>query len=211
MLLWLALLAAGPAAAAAGAEPPCAQERLLYVPVEAVAEPLGLRGETRAQHLDRRFGAGKWKRDEAGAVVRIAPPSAAPAAPFEVQISEPPGMTLVRAQVIAEARLSYRDGSGTLSEIYGYREVGDLLLTPGANTVIRVPRTVFREQGALLVAVTLAGGGGEDGGAPPPPPVHVAAAPVREAASSCVCCVYVPDRFTAIRLNRPRQRTVESP
>jgi hypothetical protein len=206
ILMGLGLIAAITATKAAEPLPACPAERLLYVPIETVSEPLGLRGETRAQYLDRRYGAGKWQLDENGAVVTIASPAPGAEAPFEVRIVEPPGMALERAEVIVEARLLFRDHDGRLSEIHGHREAGSFRLESGADAALRVPRALFKEPGALLVAVSLAGGG--DGGSPP---VHVAVVPVGEAASSCQCCVYVPDRFTAIRLNRSRNRAVEGP
>lgn len=101
--------------------------------------------------------------------------------------------------MIVEARIAYRGADGRVTEIYGHREAASYRLTPGADAAIRVPPGLFKEAGgALLVAVTLAGGGEEDR----PPPVRVAVAAVPQPASACACCVYVEDRFSAIRLNR---------
>lgn len=191
LLAGLVLLFSG---GAAGADQPCPEVRTLYIAVETAAEPLGLRGETRRQYLDRRYGAGKWRPDEDG-LVRFTPPGSADV-PIRVSVAAPQeGAALARADVIVEARLDFIDEAEHQTVIYGHRETASYPLTPGTDAEISVPWSLFKEPGALLVAVALTGGGEPLG-----PRVIVQALPVEPA--SCERRVYAKDRFTAIRLNR---------
>lgn len=96
--------------------------------------------------------------------------------------------------MIVEARLDITDAAERRTVVYGHRETASHLLTPGTNAEISVPRGLFKEPGALLVAVAL--GVSEPGGST----VVVQALPVEPA--PCEQRVYVKDRFTTIRLNR---------
>jgi len=170
----------------------CAPDDALYIAIDAVRESLGVKGESRKRYLDRVYG--RWQEDtqeiirsdvsfgKDGEAVRIVPVALADA-------------VLERVDIVVESRLDYLDKGDRRTEVYGHREIGRYQLATGATNEIAVPKSVFREPGALLVAVTVRypGGGGEHD-------VIVQVLPMQ--LSFCPRRVYVYDRFTAIRMNR---------
>lgn len=181
--LWLGFVAP----AAAGESKACRTPHVLHVPVETVAGPLGLRGETRAQYLDRVYGKGKWREGSAGiATVERA------GAGVNVTLREPEGVTLEYVDVVAEARLESLTKQGSPGVVTGHREIGRYALAAGARGDLSVPLSVLRESGALLVVVSARSASS--------PVVLVEALPY--VPPECERRVLVPDRFTAIRLNQ---------
>jgi hypothetical protein len=193
VLIWLVTwLAIGSARAAEpDAAPSCVTPSTVYIPIEVVTAPLGVRGETRAEYLARRYGA--WR--PAGEELPILETPAGDARSLPVRLPAQAGVRFERIDIVAEARLDYRDADGRRGERYGHREIGSYPLPADANGSLDVPLDVMRESGALLVIVTLRR-------APDfaVPEVQVAAVPVTR--DGCERRVYVPDRASAIRLNR---------
>ena len=186
------LLAIGVALAQApDAAPLCDSPSTVHIPVEVVTAPLGLRGETRAQYLDRRYGAGAWQAAAEGLVV----PSLGPES-LSLQLPAQAAIRFERIDIVAETQLDYLDARGRRSMRTGHREIGSYPLAPdAAGGKLTVPFDVMRESGALLAIVTLRRA--PDFAAPE---THVSAAPVMRA--GCERRIYVPDRASAIRLNR---------
>ncbi len=185
------LLAIGVALAQApDAAPLCDSPSTVYIPIEVVAAPLGLRGETRAQYLDRRYGAGAWQAAAEGLVALGPEPEA-----LRLRLPAQAGVRFERIDIVAEVQLDYLDAQGRHSTRYGHREIGGYALAPDAASELSVPLDVMRESGALLAIVTLRR-------APDfaVPERHVSATPVARA--TCERRTYVPDRASAIRLNR---------
>lgn len=183
--LWVGLLA--PAAAA---EPPtCVTPQTLYIPIETVAGPLGFRGETRAQYLDRVYGKGVWREGSAGlaAIARVDNS-------VNVTLREQEGVMLERVDVVAEARLEFLAKPGALGVVTGHREIGRYALAAGAHGDLSVPLSVLRESGALLVIVSAR--------RPSPPAAVVLVEAWAYVSPGCERRVLVADRLSAIRLNR---------
>jgi hypothetical protein len=169
----------------------CPERQTLYVPIETVAGPLGLRGETRAQYLNRVYGKGVWREGSGGVAVVVV---ARAGDSVRVKLREQEGVAPERVDVIAEARLDYLATQGALRSVTGHREIGRYALANDALGDLSVPLSVLRESGALLIVVSarLA--------SPPGPVVLVEVWP--HAIQACESRILVPDRFTAIRLNR---------
>lgn len=180
------------------ASAPCMDTTVLYMPVETITEQLQLRGETRAQYLDRQYGAGRWQPDSNG-VVAVTPASNQNDADLQIGFHPKEGDFIERVDVTVESRLNYIDDSGRETLIYGHRELASYAIVSGTTAHLDVPGKVFQEPGALLVAVVLAGRG-----APGEPAVLVHGQLV--SVGSCERHVYTADRFTAIRLNRSRDK-----
>jgi hypothetical protein len=172
------------------AAPLCDSPSTVHIPIEVVTAPLGLRGETRAQYLDRRYGAGAWQAAADGLVALSPEPEA-----LRLRLPVSAAMRFERIDIVAEAQLDYLDAQGRHSMRYGHREIGSYPLAPDASSELSVQLDVMRESGALLVVVALRR-------APDfaVPELHVSATPVTRAA--CERRIYVPDRASAIRLNR---------
>ena len=173
------------------AVPACDSPSTLHIPIEVVTTPLGLRGETRAQYLDRRYGAGAWQAAAEGLVV----PSLGPES-LSLQLPAQAAIRFERIDIVAETQLDYLDARGRRSMRTGHREIGSYPLAPdAAGGKLTVPFDVMRESGALLAIVTLRR-------APDfaVPERYVSAAPVMRA--GCERRIYVADRASAIRLNR---------
>lgn len=189
LVAWLAI--GGARAAEPDAARPCATPSTVYIPTEVVTAPLGVRGETRAEYLARRYGA--WR--PAGEELPALASPAGDAHSLPVHLPARPGVRYERIDIVAEARLDYLDADGRHGERYGHREIGSYALAADANSALEVPLDVMRENGALLVIVTLRRV--TDFAAAE---VQVAAVPVIR--NGCERRVYVPDRASAIRLNR---------
>jgi hypothetical protein len=182
--------------AAGAAQPPetapaCDAPPTVHIPIEAVAAPLGVRGESRAQYLDRRYGAGRWQAATEG-LITLTPGAES----LRLQLPPPAGLRVERIDIVAEAQLDYLDARGGHALRTGHREIGSYPLPPDAASALTVPLAVMRESGALLAIVTVRRA--------PDFAVaeqRVAEAPVR--LPGCERRIYVPDRTTAIRLNRP--------
>jgi hypothetical protein len=175
-------------AAAAVAEEKCAPTDILYMALEPMQELLGMRGETRQQFLDRSYPG--WQAASAEIVS-----ASAEEAGIRVALKPPAPLALARAELIAEARVEFVEAGDRRAERVGHREIARYPLEADVSAEIVVPRSVFREPGALLVVLHLrrtdvAGAQG----------VMVHAVPVE--ATSCPRRVYTHDRFSAIRLNR---------
>lgn len=172
------------------AAPACDAPSTVHIPVEAVTVPLGLRGETRAQYLDRRYGTGAWQAAAEGLVALSSEPGS-----LRLRLPAQAGVRFERIDIVAEAQLDYLDAQRRHSMRTGHREIGSYPLAPDAGSELTVPRDVMRESGALLVIVTVRR-------APDfaVPEQHVSATPVTRA--GCERRIYVPDRASAIRLNR---------
>lgn len=177
-------------AQAPDAAPLCDSPSTVHIPIEVVTAPLGLRGESRAQYLDRRYGAGAWQTAADGLVTLSPGPES-----LSLRLPAQAAIRFERIDIVAEAQLDYLDAQGRHSTRYGHREIGGYALAPDAGSELTVPRDVMRESGALLVVVTLRR-------APDfaVHELHVSAAPFTRAA--CERRIYVPDRASAIRLNR---------
>jgi hypothetical protein len=169
----------------------CSDTNTVYLPVETGRVVLGLRGRTRAQYLDHRYGAGHWQVGDHD-FIRLA----APDAPLRVTIAVDEKLTVESVDLIVEARVDYLDASSRRSAIYGHRELASYRLTASSDNELSVPISVFKEPGALLVAVHVVSAGATM--------VQVRELPVGP--NSCERHVYVEDRFTAIRLNQSEGR-----
>jgi hypothetical protein len=167
----------------------CPERHTLYVPVETVSGPLGLRGETRAQYLNRVYGKGVWREGSGGVAV-----VARDGDSVRVKLREQEGVAPERVDVIAEARLEYLATQGALRSVTGHREIGRYALATDALGNLSVPLSVLRESGALLIVVSARFA------SPSGPVVLVEVWP--HAIQACERRILVPDRFTAIRLNR---------
>ena len=183
---------------AEAATEPCAQTTVLYIPVETVSERLRLRGETRAQYLNRTYGAGRWQPDTDG-VVAVEPAPAPNHGDLQVGFHPKEGESIERVDVIIEARLNYIDDSGRETLIYGHRELASYAIVSGATAHIDVPGKVFQEPGALLLVVVL-------NRRDTPGEFAVLVHGHLVSTEPCERHVYAADRFTAIRLNRERNR-----
>lgn len=181
------VLAAGAAAPAV----PCETPVSVYIPIEAVTALLGLRGETRGQYLDRRYGT--WRAAEPGLLELAAPPAGAALLP--VRVPRRPALRVERLDIVVEARLELIDAGGRSTWGYGHREIGGFALEPDTGAELSVPLAALREHGAVLVIATVRRAPGFDASE-----VQVAAVDVER--PGCERRRYVPDRATAIRLNR---------
>ncbi len=170
--------------------PACDAPTTVHIPIEVVTAPLGLRGETRAQYLDRRYGAGAWQAAAEDLIALSPEPEA-----LRLRLPALAGVRFEGIDIVAEAQLDYLDAHGRRSMRTGHREIGSYPLALDASSELTVPRDVMRESGALLVIVTLRR-------APDfaVPERHVSLTPVTRA--GCERRIYVPDRASAIRLNR---------
>jgi len=167
----------------------CVERHALYIPIETVSGPLGLRGESRAQYLDRVYGNGRWREGSNGVAVITRVGDS-----LEVAVRERDGMVPARVDVVAEARLAYRNESGVLSSVSGHREVGRYAVPSDARGDLFVPLKVLRESGALLIVVSA--------NLVPSGARMVLVESWEYAPHDCETRVLVPDRATAIRLNR---------
>lgn len=190
MVLAVSLASGGLRAESPAAAPECVAPSTVHIPVETVAAPLGVRGETRAQYLDRRYGAGRWRTAAEGLVV----PGPGPES-LRLQLPATAGLRFERIDIVAEAQLDYLDAQGRPSLRTGHREIGSYSLPPDAASTLTVPLEVMRESGALLAIVTLQR-------APDLAAAEVQVAAVPVTRDGCERRVYVPDRASAIRLNR---------
>lgn len=172
------------------AAPACDAPSTVHIPIEAVTAPLGVCGETRAQYLDRRYGAGAWQAAADGLIALSPEPEA-----LRLRLPAQADIRFERIDIVAEAQLDYLDARGRHSTRTGHREIGGYALAPDAGSELAVPLAVMRESGELLVIVTLRRA--PDFAAPER---HVSATPVTRA--GCERRIYVPDRASAIRLNR---------
>lgn len=171
----------------------CAPGDVLYIAVDPVREPLGLREESRAQYLQRVYGEGVTSDN---AVIQFVPPPSDSEDVVHVQVTAPAETALERADFIVESRIDFIDGAGQRTERFGHREIGRYALQSDGRNEISVPRTVLREPGALLVVVTMRTKSEDRRKTVADAyPVDLPACPHR---------VYTQDRFTAIRLNRAR-------
>lgn len=187
-----ALASAGfvlPSSAVSADSQACTGMRAVYLPIETVSGPLGIRGETRSQYLDRIYGKGVWREGSAGLAV-----AARVGDSVHVALRGQEGVALVRVDVVAEAQLEYLTKAGVLRNIAGHREIGRYELAGDVRGDLSIPLSVLRESGAMLVIVlaTRALPAGQE--------VLVEAWP--HTTPGCERHVLVPDRFTAIRLNR---------
>jgi hypothetical protein len=183
------LVCAAPAVHAA-----CSETNTVYLPVETGRDVLGLHGRTRAQYLDRRYGTGRWQAGDHD-LVRLAA-SDAHDAPLRVTIAADEKRAVESADLIVEARVAYLDAANQRVTVYGHRELATYRLTASADNELSVPLSVFKEPGALLVAVHVVSAGTTV--------VQVQELPVEP--DSCERHVYVEDRFMAIRLNQSEGR-----
>ena len=168
----------------------CPGDEVLYMALEPVAELLGVRGESRQQFLDRVYPG--WQDDQN---TLIRPADVAEDASLRILLAASAGLVLERADLIVESRIDYVDRDNRRGERFGHRELARYPLPADAGGEIVVPRSAFREPGALIVALTIRR-------------TDVAAAQavfVRALPVDIVACprrIYTHDRFTAIRLNR---------
>jgi hypothetical protein len=192
--LLLAVALTGPGAAAHAADSAgCARTTTVYLPIETAVEPLGYRGLTRSEYLDRRYNAGRWTTG-AGQFVRAQPPEAEAA--LTIAIEGRTGRGVESVDLIAEAQLAYLDAAGRPGTVHAHRPIASYSLNSEGENRISVPPAAFKEPGALLVVVTILAGGTRER--------QVVAIPV--AMPECERRVYVEDRFMAIRLNRGSAR-----
>jgi len=185
-----AILAVGlVSAVAADQSAGCVERHSLYIPIQTVSEPLGLRGESRAQYLDRVYGNGQWREGSNGvaAITRVGES-------LEVTVRERNGVAPARVDVVAEARLAYRNERGVIGNVSGHREVGRYAVPSDARGDLSVPLKVLRESGALLIVVSA--------NLIPSGARMVLVEPWKYEPHDCETRVLVPDRATAIRLNR---------
>lgn len=174
---------------------PCAAPRPVHIPIEVVKEPLGMRGETRAEYLNRRYGAGAWQV-AAAALMTLAAADDRPES-LRLRLPARAGVRFERVDIVAESQLDYLDVQGRPSRRYGHRDIGSYPLAPDASSELAVPVSVMRESGAVLAIVTLRR-------APEFAVVEVYVSAVVVNRQGCERRIYVPDRASAIRLNRPR-------
>jgi hypothetical protein len=179
----------------ARAAPVCAPGDVLYMAIQPVQELVGYSGETRQQLLDRRYPG--WQADTEQLVRRL-PPTGDEA--LRVALTAPAGLVLERADIIVEASFEYIDRDNRRQQLVGHREIARYpIAADDARAEIAVPRSVFREPGALLVVVTARRA--DVAGAR-----HVSVAAVPVDLSLCPRHIYTHDRSTAIRLNRGNAR-----
>jgi len=170
----------------AGAED-CTNRKPLYVPVETARGALGLRGESRSQYLERRFGA--WHKDRDNRI-RIEVPTHG--APLTVHVAAIPESD-VGVELIVESRVPYIGSNDHQVLVTGHRSIGQYDVTANEAAVLSVPRDVFREPGALLVIVATQGMRGAR---------RFTVRSQDVGRIDCAPRVYAEDRFTAIRLNK---------
>ena len=167
----------------------CATVKPLYVPVETVRRSLGLRGQTRDQYLDSRYGDGAWRNDQEE-VIRI--DLAAPSEPVTIHLA-PTKETKRHIDLIVEAQISYIDNDNRKTIAFGHRPIGRFPVVPGDSATLSVPRDVFRESGAIVVVVSSSDLSSAQ---------RYTVASANVLLADCSHRIYVEDRFTAIRLNR---------
>lgn len=169
--------------------PTCAEPRTLYVPIETVSTPLGIRGETRAQFLDRVYGKGKWTEGGAAGLAVVV----REAEHLRVTLQEQQGVAPEWVDIVAEAQLEYLPNQGLMRKVTGHRQIGRYQLDRDARGDLTIPLSVMRESGAVLI-ITLAKRASPNG--------QVALVEAWQAPpEGCERRVLVPDRDTAIRLN----------
>jgi hypothetical protein len=179
----------------ANAAPVCAPGEVLYMALQPMQELLGYRGETRQQFLDRLYPG--WQEDKEQRV-RTAP--ATGEAALRVVLAAPPEVVIERADIIVEASFEYVDRDERRRELVGHRVIARYPLEAGdARAEIAVPKSVVREPGALLVAITTRPADGAAARS-----ISIAAVPLD--LSRCPRHIYTHDRFTAVRLNRGKAR-----
>lgn len=171
----------------------CAPGKPLYVPAETARTALGLKGETRADYLDRRYGTGAWHDDRENAI-RIESP--VHGAPLAVHIA-PIAKAGIRIDLMVESRVEYIGTDNRTTTVLGHRPIGSYDIAANEVATLTVPRDVFRESGALIVAMAMPGMRGARQYAVRSEAVRVA---------DCGRRIYVEDRFSAIRLNRQAGR-----
>lgn len=185
-----ALMLAALGAAAPAVADSCAADDVLYMALEPMQELLGVRGETRAQFLDRNHPG--WQEGAAELVSVVAAPVDQA---LRFWLTAPSGLTIERVDLVVESQLDFVDRDNRRTQRFGHREIARYVLDADATSEIAVPREAFREPGALLVIARVrrtdvAGAQG----------VLLRALPVPLA--SCPRRIYTHDRFSAIRLNR---------
>ncbi|HEX9626185.1 MAG TPA: hypothetical protein VGA00_04545 [Acidiferrobacterales bacterium] len=184
----LLAVGAGLVAAPAGADAACPDRAPQYLALEAVRERLDLRGESRAQYLDRRYGAGRWRSGDARRVL-IEPPGD----DGRLTLRVAPGAGVERADLIVEARLEVITAQDRRTRVYGHRDLAGYPLAGDAQATINVPLSVFQAPGALVIALHV---GAEA------PAAAIEVVEWRHDARACEAPFYTEDRATAIRLNR---------
>lgn len=163
----------------------------VYVPIETVSGPLGIRGESRALYLDRVYGKGRWREGSDGLASLTASEEA-----LRVALQFRGNVTLEQVDVVAEARLDYLTEQGTSRTVLGHREIGHYRIATDASGKLSIPLDVMRESGAILVILSAKHVGTAERQALVEAWDHVV--------PRCERSVLVPDRSTAIRLNRDR-------
>jgi len=167
----------------------CTETRSLYVPIETVRGPLGIRGETRTQYLDRVYGKGRWREGSDGLAIITEGEEV-----LRVELQLRGNVTLERVDVVAEARLDYLTEQGASRRVLGHREIGRYRIATDVSGNLSIPLGVMRESGAVLVILSATHVGTDERQALVEAWAHVV--------PRCERSVLVPDRFTAIRLNR---------
>ncbi len=191
--LWLVAGVAGLVPVSGRAD--CVSTDALYIPVQTVTERFGLRGESRNEFLDRRYGKGAWRPDTEG-LIRIAAPAEGAQGPFHIAFADNDDVRIQHLDLFKETRLDYLDAAGRPSVIYGHRLLGSYAIVPGEVPSLRVPGDVFKESGALLVVATVLRADRPERRA------ETLARVLAVDKDACPRHVYVEDRFTAVRLNR---------
>ena len=172
---------------ASGARPanPCAPIAKVYIPLATAVEPFGLRTETRAQFLDRVYGRGRWREGDGARRPRAVTETDGAALRIDF-----PAQTRGQVDLVVEAQIEEMENNN-LRPLTGHRALATYTLGDATQAHLRVPRTAFRESGALLIVVTAQDASDT---------WDVYAWPI--ASGACEQRIYVRDRATAIRLMR---------
>ncbi|MDH5631934.1 MAG: hypothetical protein OEZ10_02970 [Gammaproteobacteria bacterium] len=172
----------------------------LHIPINTLSQTLGPNlGEAdpgRQAYMDRVYGSGSWRlSDGAGLAVTGLVLSESSTQPAVVTIStDKPETRFTEAHIILETRIDYSADGRNVEPRFRYKLLGKYELAPDSISEIMIPAAVFKSQGALMVVVKQADAATS--------PMAMAAFDVSY--SRCTRQLYVPDRQTAIRLNRKR-------
>ena len=166
---------------------PCAAIARIYIPLATAVEPFGLRAETRVQFLDRVYGRGRWREGDDARRPRTA--SEGDGAALRIDF---PRQTRGEVDLVVETQIEEWE-KDNLRPLIGHRALATYMLDDTLQAHLRVPRTAFRESGALLIVVATQETSDAQAW-------DVYAWPIASAA--CEQRIYVRDRATAIRLTR---------
>jgi hypothetical protein len=173
---------------------PCEKVVPVYLPYETAIEPYGLRGETRAEFLKRTVGETRAFAQDDDTLQIL---GALDDTELRLEFTRATDVVMEQIALVNETRIDVLEKDNRRARAFGHRPLGSYAVKPDERVTLRVPFSSIRENGHLLVIVTLKKAG------------SAREYRVRDYAVTgrpCEARLYVKDRFTLIRLTREQEK-----